>query len=139
MELGARRCCSRSLLCCLWNLGFNKTLAKKTLKTASKFSLESCFCIWLVRDNIVWESFELNSLLSNTPPPDQVVHQHLKPRWRTTCQTLLLLQNHLLSSLTKETHAMPIPSCKHWVLYNYFGELLLWILHNCQHYWSQLR
>ena len=29
--------------------------------------MESSFCIWLARDNIVWESVELNSPLTNVP------------------------------------------------------------------------
>ena len=29
--------------------------------------MESSFCIWLARDNIVWESVELNSPLTNIP------------------------------------------------------------------------
>ena len=53
-------------------------------------------------------------------------------------KNLLLPQNHLLISLTEGTHAMPVTSCKHWVLYLYSGECLVRNLHNCLHYWSQL-
>ena len=59
--------CSRSLLCCLWNLGFN-ILAKKPLKPVSKLSMESSFCIWLARHDVVWQSVELNSPVTNTTP-----------------------------------------------------------------------
>ena len=70
IEVGARGFCSRSLLCCLRNLGFNNILAKKTLKTVSKLSMESSFCIWLARDNVAWQSVELNAPLPNTHPPE---------------------------------------------------------------------
>ena len=70
IEVGARAFCSRSLLCCLRNLGFNNILAKKTLKTVSKLSMESSFCIWLARDNVVWQSAEVNSTLTNTTLPE---------------------------------------------------------------------
>ena len=40
--------------------------------------------------------------------------------------------------INKENNAMTVLSCKHWVLYLYFEELLLRNLHNCLHYWSQL-
>ena len=33
----------------------------------SKLTMESSFCIWLARDNIVWESVELNSPITNIP------------------------------------------------------------------------
>ena len=72
IEVGARGFCSRSLLCCLWNLGFNNILAKKTLKTVSKLSMESSFCIWLARDNVAWQSVELNAPLPNTHPPESL-------------------------------------------------------------------
>ena len=32
--------------------------------------MESSFCIWLARDNVVWQSVELNSRLTNTTPPE---------------------------------------------------------------------
>ena len=32
--------------------------------------MESSFCIWLARGNVVWQSVELNSPLTNTPPPE---------------------------------------------------------------------
>ena len=32
--------------------------------------MESSFCIWLVRDNVVWQSVELNFPLTNTAPPE---------------------------------------------------------------------
>ena len=32
--------------------------------------MESSFCIWLVRDNVVWQSVELNFPLTNTSPPE---------------------------------------------------------------------
>ena len=36
----------------------------------SKLAMESSFCIWLARDNIVWQSAELKSCLPNTSPPE---------------------------------------------------------------------
>ena len=69
IEVGARGFCSRSLLCCLRNLGFN-ILAKNPLKTVNKLSMESSFCLWLARDNVAWQSVELNAPIPNTHPPE---------------------------------------------------------------------
>ena len=55
---------------CLQNLAFKNVLAKKPLKIVSKLSMESSFCIWLARDNVLWQSVELNSPLINTTPPE---------------------------------------------------------------------
>ena len=89
IEVGARGFCSRSLLCCLWNLGFNNILAKKTLKTMSKLSMESSFCIWLARDNVAWQSVELNAPLPNTHPPESSSPSISKAKIKNSLQNSL--------------------------------------------------
>ena len=49
---------------------FQQYLSKKTLETVSKLSMESSFCIWLARNNIAWQSAELDSSLTHTHPPE---------------------------------------------------------------------
>ena len=44
VDVGARRYCSKSVLCC-----FN-TLIRNTIKKLSKSSMECSFCIWLARN-----------------------------------------------------------------------------------------
>ena len=56
VEVGARRYCSESVLCCLKKLGFNKGLIRNKVKTFSKSSMESSFCIWLARIKKEWTS-----------------------------------------------------------------------------------
>ena len=34
--------------------------------------MESSYCIWLAKDNVVWKSVELNSPLTNTTPPESM-------------------------------------------------------------------
>ena len=47
---------------------FQQHLSKKTLKAVTKLPMESSFCIWLARDNVVWQSAEINSFTNATPP-----------------------------------------------------------------------
>ena len=56
VEIGARGYCSKSALCCLKKLGFNKILIRNKIKNFSKSSMECSFCIWLARNNKEWTS-----------------------------------------------------------------------------------
>ena len=47
-EVGVRGDCSRSVLCCFKNLGFNNKFIRNTTKQLSKSSMECSFCIWLL-------------------------------------------------------------------------------------------
>ena len=67
IEVGTRGFCSRSLLCCLKNLDSNNILAKKNLKNCEQTLNGNFFYIWQARDNLVWQSVELNSLANTTP------------------------------------------------------------------------
>ena len=48
--------------------------------------MESSFCIWLGRDSVVWQSVELNSPLTNTPPPESSSPLILKAKIKNNLQ-----------------------------------------------------
>ena len=54
VEVGARRYCSKSVLCCFKKLGFNNTRIRNTIKKLSESSMECSFCMWLARNNKHW-------------------------------------------------------------------------------------
>ena len=51
VEVGARRYCSKFVLCCFKKLGFNNTLIRDTIIKLGESSMEYSFCIWLARNN----------------------------------------------------------------------------------------
>ena len=72
VEVGARGCCSRSVLCCFKKLGFNNKLIRKTIKKLSKSSMGCSFCIWLARNNKEWTpaaNFKLSNSSKETDNP----------------------------------------------------------------------
>ena len=65
VKVGARRYCSKSVLCCFKKLGFNNTLNGNTIKKLSKSSMECLFCIWLARKNKDWTHSPANCNLND--------------------------------------------------------------------------
>ena len=51
VEVEARGFCARSVICCFHALGLHNSLVKSTIKELSRLSAESCFCIWVNRNN----------------------------------------------------------------------------------------
>ena len=70
VEVGARRYCSKSALCCFKKPGFNNTFIRNTINKLSKSCMECPFCVWLARNNKDWTpstaNFKLNDFLKET-------------------------------------------------------------------------
>ena len=86
VEVGARRYCSKSVLCCFKKLGFSNTLIRNTIKKLSKSSMECSFCIWLARNNKDWTPSTANCHLNdpsketcNSPSSLSSLKQTIKP------------------------------------------------------------
>jgi len=56
IEVGARGYCSTNVSSLLKKLGFSNKSAKKTSKNLGHISTKASFCIWLARNNRVWDS-----------------------------------------------------------------------------------
>ena len=74
VEVGAKRYCSRSVLCCSKSLGWKNCIMNTTIKQISKCSMECFFCIWLARSNKAWSTKEID--LSLKTPQDPLVYQN---------------------------------------------------------------
>ena len=70
IEVGARGFCSESVRSCLFQLGFNNKLCKKSLKSLSSIALKCSFEIWLCRNSKSW-THDLPTIpsTSDTSPP----------------------------------------------------------------------
>ena len=66
VEVGARRYCFKSVLCCFKKVSFNNTLIRNTIKTLIKSSMECLFCIWLTINSKDWTLSAANCNLNDT-------------------------------------------------------------------------
>ena len=66
VQVGARRYCSKSALCCFKKLGFNNKLNRNTVEKLSKSSIECSFSIWLARNNKEWTPPTTNCKLNDS-------------------------------------------------------------------------
>ena len=78
VEVGARGCCSRSVLCCFKSLGLRNCTINTTIKQIRKCSMEWSFCIWLAINNKAWSTKEIDLSLKTLEDP--LVYQNL---WST--------------------------------------------------------
>ena len=86
VAVGARGCCSRSVLCCFKKLDFSNALIRNTMKKLSKSSMECSFSIWLARNNKDWTPSIVNCHLNdpsketyNSPSSLSSVKQTIRP------------------------------------------------------------
>ena len=82
VEVGARGCCSKSVLSCFKSLGLRNHTINNTIKHLSKCSMECFFCVWLARNNKAWSSKEIDLTLKT--PEDPLLHLNPLP---TTSKT----------------------------------------------------
>ena len=91
---------------------FQQHLTKENLENCEQLSIEFSICIWLASANLVWQSVKLNSPLTNTPE-SSIPLQILKAKIKKNLKNSPTPSKSPVGFITKGTHTMPIPSCKH--------------------------